>query len=209
MKSYFDIENWNRKQHFHHFKNLADPYFGVVVDVDVTNAFQWSKKNKTSFFVVYLYACMKAINAIENFKYRIENDKVAIYNIIHASATIARPDSTFGFSYIEFSEDFEVFNQNFNLEKERICSSSDLFPPIYSEGCIHCSALPWMNFSAHKEPISGVKDESIPKLSFGKIKENKYSFLMPVAINVNHALVDGYHVGEFFEKYQHELNKFN
>ena len=33
--------------------------------------------------------------------------------------------------------------------------------------------------------------------------------LMPVAVNVNHALVDGYHVGQFFKKFQLELDKLN
>ena len=32
---------------------------------------------------------------------------------------------------------------------------------------------------------------------------------MPVAINVNHALVDGYHIGQFFENFQNELDKMN
>ncbi|MDG2276091.1 MAG: CatA-like O-acetyltransferase [Flavobacteriaceae bacterium] len=30
---------------------------------------------------------------------------------------------------------------------------------------------------------------------------------MPVSVKVNHALVDGFHIGEFFKKFQIELNK--
>ena len=33
--------------------------------------------------------------------------------------------------------------------------------------------------------------------------------LMPIAVNVNHALIDGYDVGQFFEKFQAELDKIN
>ena len=33
---YLDINTWNRKQHFEHFSKFVDPYFGVVVDVNVT-----------------------------------------------------------------------------------------------------------------------------------------------------------------------------
>ena len=152
---------------------------------------------------------MKAINSIDNFKYRIEGNKVAIYDIINASPTIARPDNTFGFSYVEFSNDFEAFKSNFEKEKERIVNSIDLFPPKYSLGCIHCSAIPWFSFTSHKEPNSGNKDDSVPQLAFGKIKEEKGKMLMPVAVNINHALVDGYHVGQFFDKFQAELDKNN
>ncbi|MDO6743705.1 chloramphenicol acetyltransferase [Tenacibaculum soleae] len=206
---YLDIEKWNRKQHFNHFKNLADPTFGIVADVDVSKCYQSAKENKQSFFVRYLHACMMAINAIENFKYRIEDDKIAIYETINASATIARLDNTFGFSYIDFSNNFEEFSLNFKNEKARILNSTDLFPPKYSLGCIHCSALPWVSFTAHKEPYSGNKNDSVPQLSFGKIKVESGKKIMPVAINVNHALVDGFHIGQFFDKFQAQLDKID
>ena len=206
---YLDIENWNRKQHFNHFKTLADPTFGIVANVDVTKCYQSAKEKKQSFFVKYLHACMLAVNAIENFKYRIEGDKIAIYDVINASATIARPDNTFGFSFIDFSFDYEVFNTNFQKEKERIINCSDLFPPKYSLACIHCSALPWVSFTSHKEPGSGNKNDSVPQLSFGKLMIENNKKMMPVAVNVNHALVDGFHLGQFFEKFQVELDKIN
>lgn len=203
---YLDINTWNRKQHFEHFGKLSDPYFGVVVDVDVTNAYEYSKQTEMSFFVLYLHACMKAINSIENFKYRIQDDKIVIHDVIHASATIPRADTTFGFSFIHYSEDIHVFYENYQKEKDRILNSTDLFPPINSEDCIYCSALPWFTFSGHKEPVSG-RMESVPKVAFGKFSKKEGKLLMPVSVIVNHALVDGYHVGEFFTNYQIELNK--
>lgn len=207
-KTYLNIETWNRKQHFEHFKTLKDPYFGLTASVNVTKAYNWSKVNKKSFFIVYLYACMKAINSVENLKYRIEeDDKIVIHDKIDVSATILRPDNTFGFSYVSYIDDFKLFYENFILEKERILKSTDLFPPMYSEACIHCSAIPWVNFTGHKEPLSGIKNESIPKIAFGKMKEVDKELVMPVAINVNHALVDGFHLGQFYEKFQSELNK--
>jgi chloramphenicol O-acetyltransferase type A len=206
---YLDIESWNRKELFKHFRALADPTFGLVADVDVSKTYQSAKEKNQSFFVRYLHACMNAINAVENFKFRIEGDKVAIYDVINASPTIARKDNTFGFSYVKYSENFEEFKSNFDKEKERIVNSIGLFPPEYSLGCIHCSAIPWVSFSGHKEPFSGNKNDSVPQLAFGKIKEENGKKVMPVAVNVNHALVDGYHVGQFFDKFQAELNKID
>lgn len=203
-----DINNWNRKELFKHFRTLADPTFAVVVDFDVTFTYNSAKENKQSFFVRYLHACMKAINSVENFKYRIVDDKVVIFDTINASATIAREDTTYGFSFIKFSADFNQFNANFLKEKERIQNSTDLFPPAYSLGCIHCSANPWYSFTSHKEPLSGDKNDSVPQLAFGKVKKAQNKLLMPVAINVNHALVDGYHVGLFTQRFQENLNIF-
>ena len=59
---------------------------------------------------------MKAINAVENFKYRIVDNDVFEYDVIHASATLSRADNTFGFSFINFSESFQEFNTNIQKE---------------------------------------------------------------------------------------------
>ena len=202
----FDIENWNRKQHYNHFSKLKDPYFGVTITVDVTKAYHFSKEKKISFFGRYLHDCMKAINGVDELKLRINNSVVEKHEVINASATIMRQDNTFGFSFINFDENLDVFLNNLENEKQRINSTTDLFPPVNGLDCIHCSALPWLSFSGHKEPVSGEID-SVPKLAFSKIVFNSDKIEMNVAINVNHALVDGYHVSLFAEKFQYYLNK--
>ncbi len=202
---FLDIETWNRKPHFEHFKQLADPSFSVCAAIDVTKAYAVSKERKLPFFVLYLHAAMKAINGIENFKYRItKDDRVRICDVIHASATIMRPDTTFGFTFIEYSEDLNQFYENFKREKERVLHSIDLFPPVVSQDTVYCSALPWVCFTGHKE-AKGSSD-SVTRLAFGKFENCKNALKMPVSINVNHALIDGYHVGLFFENYQKALD---
>ncbi len=203
---YIDIENWNRKAHYEHFCALKDPYFAVTIPFNVTKAYTFSKENNISFFAKYLHDCLKAVNAVENLKYRIEENKVIEYDTIHGSATIMRSDKTFGFSFIDFSENLSVFIENINKEKERIENSKDLFPPKNSLDCIHCSAMPWLYYTGHKEPVSGLL-ESVPKVSFSKAVEKDSELTMNVSINVNHALVDGYHVGLFSEKFQQFLNQ--
>jgi len=201
-----DINTWDRKELFQHFLKLKDPYFGVTIPFNVDKAYQYAKDKNVSFFGVYLHDCMKAINAIDNLKYRIEDSTVQIYDTIHASATLMRSNNTFGFSFIDYDEDLNMFLSNLSAEKRRIEGTPNLFPPVNGLNCIHCSALPWLNFSGHKEPVSGVM-ESIPKLAFGKVVKEENKLMMNVAINVNHALVDGYHVGLFSEMFQKNLNK--
>ena len=203
-----DIKNWNRKEQFEFFNQFDDPYFSVVVDVDVTKTLGYAKQQHLSFFALYLHACMTAINSVENFKYRIHGDTVIIHDVIHASATILREDTTFGCSFIKYDKDFKVFTKNVAAEKKRIMTSTNLFPEQNTDDCIYCSAMTWFNFSGHKEPLFGVKKESVPKLAFGKYVEKDSKLMMPVAIAVNHALVDGYHVGQFVEKFQMALNSF-
>lgn len=202
-----DINTWKRKQHYDHFRSLKDPCFGVVFPVDVSKAYDFSKTHGVSFFGKYLHDCMKAINEVDELKVRIKDDQVIKYESINASATLMRSDQTFGFSYIEFDNDLDQFLSHLISEKKRIQVTGALFPLRNDLECIHCSAMPWVNFSGHKEPVSVVLN-SIPKLAFSKtVKENNGKMMMNVSINVNHALVDGYHIGIFAEKFQHYLNK--
>ncbi len=200
-----NIHTWNRKAHFNHFNALEDPYFAVTVPFEVSKAYRYAKQNGISFFGKYLHDCMKAINNVENFKYRIENNEVIVHDVIHASATLMRSDNTFGFSFINFDEDLGVFLNNINKEKERIENGSDLYPPDNTLDCIYCSALPWFSFTGHKEPFSGITD-SVPKFGYSKFEQKGEDLIMNVSINVNHALVDGYHVGLFCEAFQKNLN---
>jgi len=201
-----DLDSWNRKHHYNHFNALADPYFGLTIPFDVSLAYKKSKALGLSFIAIYLHDCMKAINAVENFKYRIIDNEVIEYDAIHASATLSRADNTFGFSFINFSDNFNEFNTNIKSEKKRINESDELYPPVNGLDCIHCSALPWFSFTSHKEPFSGTKD-SVPKLAFSKTYQKKDSLMMNVGISANHALIDGYHVGQFVELFQHNLNQ--
>ena len=202
-----NINTWKRKPHYNHFRNLKDPYFGVLIPFDVSLAYRFAKANDISFFGKYLHDCMKAINDIDELKLRVIEEEVVQYDVINASATLMRSDKTFGFSYIEFDNDLQQFLVNIDSEKSRIEHSGDLYPLRNDQQCIHCSALPWLQFSGHKEPVSGTF-ETIPKLAFSKISHQfDERILMNVSIQVNHALVDGYHVGLFSEKFQHYLNK--
>tara|TARA_B100000809_G_C15018798_1_gene487677 strand:+ start:196 stop:816 length:621 start_codon:yes stop_codon:yes gene_type:complete len=202
-----DINTWKRKQHYDHFRILKDPYFGVVFPVDVSKAYDFAKTHGVSFFGKYLHDCMKAINEVDELKLRIKDDQVVKFDTINVSATLMRSDQTFGFSYIEFDTELDQFLSRLISEKTRIETTGALFPLRNDLECIYCSAMPWVNFSGHKEPVSGVLD-SIPKLAFSKtVKENDGKMMMNVSINVNHALVDGYHIGLFAEKFQHYLNK--
>jgi len=44
--------------------------------------------------------------------------------------------------------------------------------------------------------------DSIPKISFGKMTELDGVKTMPVSVHVHHGLMDGFHVGQFVDKFQ-------
>lgn len=207
MKQLIKQEEWKRKEHFLFFSKFEEPFFGVTITIDCTLAYQQAKTKGNSFFLYYLYRSLKAANAIENFRYRIIDKEVYLFDQINASATINRPDETFGFSYMDYDKNEELFNQNAKEEIARVQQSKGLIPAGSGENVIHFSAVPWFDFTSLSHARSFTFPDSCPKISFGKVTENNGKKLMSVSIHAHHGLMDGFHIGLFAEKFQELMNE--
>ncbi len=206
MKQQIDIETWARRDHFKFFNTFDEPFFGVTVNVDCTVAYIKAKEQGASFFLYYLHNALAAANAVEAFRYRIDGDNVYLYDTVHASPTINRPNGTFGFSYVDYHPDFSTFITEAQKEIDRVQNSTGLVPAISGENVIHFSAIPWVDFTSLSHARSFSFRDSMPKISFGKVTEKDGVKSMPVSIHVHHGLMDGYHVGQFVDKFQELLN---
>jgi chloramphenicol O-acetyltransferase type A len=207
MKTLLDLETWNRKEHFLFFKQMEEPFFGVTVNIDCTKAYQKTKDYGYSFFAYYLHKTIVAVNKTEAFRYRIIDDKVYIFDSINVSPTIMRADKTFGFSLVEYAENFEQFAINVKNEIERIQTTTGIFTREFNENnVIHFSAIPWINFTSFSHARSFTFPDSCPKISFGQMIESNGKKTMAMSIHVHHGLVDGWHVGQFLETFQSLMN---
>ncbi len=205
MKTLLDIESWNRKDQFHFFSQFEEPFFGVTVQLDCTEAYAKAKASGYSFFLYYLHLSLKAANQIEPFRYRISDGKVYLHDTVNASPTINRPDGTFGFSYMDYHPDFENFAEAAKITIEEVRNSTGLIPAVSGENVIHYSSVPWINFTGLSHARSFSFKDSCPKISFGKMTEVNGRKQMPVSIHVHHALMDGFHVGQYIDLYQQLL----
>jgi chloramphenicol O-acetyltransferase type A len=206
MKRTMNIDAWVRKDHYHFFRQFEEPFFGVCVSIDCTKAYRAAKEQQASFFLYYLHKSLAAANATEPFRYRISGDDVIIYDETHASPTINRPNGTFGFAYIDYHASFAEFVKGAQAEIDRVQTGTGLVPTVSGENVIHYSSLPWIDFTALSHARSFSFKSSIPKISFGKMKDEQGNKIMPVSVHVHHALMDGYHVGEFLERFQELMN---
>ncbi|RED24800.1 chloramphenicol O-acetyltransferase type A [Flavobacterium cutihirudinis] len=208
MKTLLDLENWNRKEHFAHFKQMEEPFFGATVEIDCTKAYQKAKELKVSFFIYYLHKTLVAVNSIENFKYRIADDQIYINDRVDASATIGREDGTFGFSLIEYNPDFKTFEKTALAEIERIQNTTGIFTRSFDDdNVIHFSAIPWLNFTSLSHARSYTFPDSCPKISFGKMMTSETGKrTIAMSVHVHHGLMDGLHVGQFVDTFQEAMN---
>ena len=207
MKQKLNLDTWNRKEHFLFFKQMEEPFFGITTTIDCTKAYEKAKALDVSFFTYYLHKTLIAVNTIEPFRYRIIEDEIYIFDQIDASATIMRADKTFGFSLIEYAEELNDFAEITKKEIGRIQTTTGLFTREFAENLIHFSALPWINFTSFSHARSFTWPDSCPKISFGKMMEERGKKTMSMSIHVHHGLMDGYHVGEFVNLFQELMNQ--
>lgn len=211
MKTYreLDVTNWNRRTQYDFFKSYDNPFFNITASVDVTKLLQFSKAQGLPFLLTNLFCSLKIANEIEAFRYRSPKDgSVICYDLIHGGSTILYDDNTFGFCYFDYVDDLETFCKD-GMERIEMQKQTKGFDPKGNEdNLIHYSTLPWVAFSAVTHARKFGQLDTIPKITFGKYVENTGQYQMPMSVEVNHSMMDGYHVGLYFEKFQALLNTF-
>lgn len=202
-----DLEIWKRKEHFKHFCSLDDPYWGMTTALDCVHTWQAAKKNDESFFLHYLHKSLIAVNQIEELRLRIVDSRVVCYDQINGSATVLRPDETFGCCFIEYFDDFHTFATEAakSIEQTRARSGMCLDQNNRADQ-VYYSSIPWQHFTSLTYSKSLNSQDSVPRITFGKVQKQGKRLLLPVSIQVHHGLADGLHVARFLEQFQQLLS---
>jgi chloramphenicol O-acetyltransferase type A len=197
-----DIERWSRRDHYRYFRAFERPHFSVCADVDVTQAWEVSRAGgKGTFTTAVLWALLRAVNEVEAFRLRFRKDgSLWLHDRVGLGPTVLRDDGTFGFARLPFTEDRALFADLAAAELSRARSETGLRGDDPSQDdVVFQSTLPWVRLTSFTNAIPH-RDDSIPRVVFGKFVREREKVTMPVAVEVHHALVDGVDVGEFFER---------
>lgn len=60
-----DTNNWERSDLYRFFKVFEEPYYGITMEVDCSEAYRLAKDNDYSFFFYSLCLTLKALNMTE------------------------------------------------------------------------------------------------------------------------------------------------
>lgn len=200
-----DPHTWDRAAVFNFFRAFTEPLHGVCIRVDCTATYRYAKDHGFSVFLSLVHRALLAAQQVENFRTRIVDGEVWLYRQIHGDSAVDRPNGTIGFAYYRFHPDLSAFVLEAAPEMQRVRQRNDL-EPAAAQDLIHFSVLPWLDFSSLSHARNFVPDDSVPRITFGKMTESEGRRTMPVSIHVHHALVDGLHVAQFLERFQKFLD---
>jgi chloramphenicol O-acetyltransferase type A len=69
------------------------------------------------------------------------------------------------------------------------------------------TAIPWVSFTSFMHPLKLYPADSVPRFAWGKFFQDGKSLKMPLSVQGHHAVMDGLHVGRFYEEIQTYLNQ--
>ncbi|HEY6805606.1 MAG TPA: chloramphenicol acetyltransferase [Pyrinomonadaceae bacterium] len=208
MPEYLNFTNWPRRSTYEFFRHFDKPYFNICVQLDVTDLVSLCRRVKISSFLAYHYLALQAANAVPEFHYRLRGDQILIHPTIHGGSTLLLPNETFCFVYFDYYEDFAKFAEETDKAIQKIKSGNNEFSPRDDhDALIHFTTLPWLSFTSFSHARNWGRDDSVPKIAFGKFTNSNGRTFLPMSVEVHHALMDGLHVGRFVNHMEDALNR--
>ncbi len=199
---YIDLETYPRRSHFEYFKSLAYPYVGFTANVDVTNLIRYAKARGGAPFHAILWTVSQAANRVPELRQRIIGEQILEFDHCNVGHTVALPDKTFCNCDTDCRMSLEEFLVDAKRRQEEASTHHGFVNTGEDEtGMIFVSCVPWVAFTQCIQPVP-IPADCNPRIVFGKYIKEGDRTLMPLHIQCNHALVDGYHLGEFYRIFE-------
>lgn len=200
MAEHLDTDTWARREAFEYFRRFDKPYFNVCVRLDAAPLKAEVAARGQSFSLACLFLTLRLANLHEPFRYRLDGGRVRVHDEVHGSSTVLRDDESFGFAYFDHSTDWPRFHRDGRAAMAAVRSRSAPFEPRVDENAlVHYTTLPWLHFTSFSHARNWGREDSVPKLAFGRLQAEGDRLWLPVSVEVHHALMDGLHVGRYVQ----------
>jgi chloramphenicol O-acetyltransferase type A len=199
-----DLENWERREYYEHFiKNVVCSY-SVTVNIDITNL------KGHSLYPAMIWLLTKTVNDMPEFRTCLTEEGPGIYDSMHPMYTVFNKEKkNFSGIWSYFSEDYSEFLENYQADVQKYSTSTRYAP---KEGTpansFNISMVPWLEFTAMNFNVYDEGKFLLPIFTMGKFFERDGKRYLPLAIQVHHAVCDGYHIGLFVEKLNEYIDRF-
>ena len=206
MDEYLDLTNWARRDLFEFFIGYTNPYFNVCTRVEVTKLVALVRDRVGVRISLALhYFALRVANEIEPFRYRLKDEKVFVYDVVNGGTTVLLPNESFAYAYFDYQRDFEKFLSDMGKAVDDVRTGSGPLKPTMRDDVIYHTTLPWISFTSFAHARTKGRGDSIPRIVFGKFTKENERIMLPISVEVHHALMDGLHVGRYLSRLEDAL----
>ncbi|MCX5592501.1 type A chloramphenicol O-acetyltransferase [Alcaligenes endophyticus] len=199
-----DLSTWGRREHFEAFQTIAKCTFSLTAQLDITTLVKQVKSRGWKFYPTMIHLIAQALNKYPEFRMRMKEGVLVTWDVIHPSYTIFHEESeTFSSLWCHHKESRDLFFKEYE-ENMALYGDSLAYSPMQesTENIFYVSANPWVSFTSFEFNLASFENFFAPMLTIGKYYEQGNRILMPLAVQVHHAVCDGFHVGRMINELQ-------
>lgn len=199
--AYTVVENYYRQQHFDFFLGYRTPFYSLTLEFEISRLKAFAEDNNYPVYLSLCYYFTRGIQPLKDFRYRVVDDRIVLYDRLDVAATLPAPDRLFSFAYFEYDPDVAAFHRQAESMASAAREQATLAESPESNHLLF-TALPGVPFTgfAHAKPIDGT--DARPRVAFGKFRSDGGRLLVPVGLDVNHIFIDGAAMGDLVERVQ-------
>lgn len=205
-----DLSQWSREESFLHYFHDVPCTYSMTVNLDITNFLAQIKQDKVKFFPSILYAMSYIVNHHKEFRMDLdENGDVGYYDVSNPCFTVFHKQTeTFTNVWTEYSESCREFMKNYAADMNTYQNDNVNSKPLITKNMFNVSAIPWSTFTGFNLNLQKGYAYFPPIFTIGKYFVAGEKTLLPFAIQVHHAVCDGFHVSQFVNELQEFLDRF-
>lgn len=202
-----DLKAWDRGKLFQFYVDKMRIVMSLTVDIDVTNLKIYAKKKEVDFYPLMLWVVSKTVNAHDEFKYSWDTEGNLIkWDYVSPSYTdFHSEDEAFTKMVTEYSEDLFAFCSRVQADRERYQNDRAVLEnqPL---NFFDVSCLPWVKYKHFDVHVFDEGKFLAPVVTWGKYEQENGRLMMPLTMNIHHAVADGFHLSRFFNEVQALIN---
>lgn len=197
------ITDPHKQKHFEFFNDFDQPHFNITANVDITNLRVKCKELGLSFTPVMVYCISRVANDIPEFRQRIRDQAIIEHDAVNPSFSIdTEVSNTFSFCPVAYDNNFDLFYDKTVDAMARFRKHPVFEDEPDRDDYLFLSAIPWVAFTGFVHAMHHSPADSVPRIVWGKFFTQGDRTLMPLSVQVHHAVADGQHVGLYFNQFE-------
>ncbi len=199
-----DLETWERREFYEHFIKEVVCTYSITVNLDITGL------KGERLYPAMIWLLTGTVNEMPEFRTSLKPEGLGVYDHMHPMYTVFNEkNKNFSGIWSYYSEDYRQFLKDYEADVEKYSGSTRYTPKDGTpENSFNISMVPWLEFTSCNFNVYDDGKFLLPIFTLGKYFERDGKRFLPLAIQVHHAVCDGYHVGLFVEKLQNKIDAF-
>lgn len=196
-----DIDAWCRREHYEHYMDQVPCSYSVVVNIDITVLYKILKEKNLKDYIAQIYILTCAVNSLVEFRMSLDTKgRLGYWDMMNPIYTVLHKEKeTFSAIWTYYTASFNEFYATCMNDMGRFCTGDFSPKPGCPGNIFTISSVPWIDFTAFNINAFSKGTYLLPIFTIGKYTKSNGKIIMPLAIQVHHAVCDGLHVGKFID----------